>query len=153
MPVPIQSDHWSDTAISFSGPQASKPSYVVCPQHSHLYKVIVTNCQKLQFWALVVVVSVKLGVKVSLWKAVKRDSENICWLPMTRKNFFLQFFYFCICIWICVWICVCTCVWIYVWPELCCVMWDAKVGERWRKAGACIIGGQSWELYIAGIRN
>ena len=26
-------------------------------------------------------------------------------------------------------------------------------GERWRKAGACIIGGQSWELYIAGIRN
>ena len=40
--------------------------------------VIVTNCQKLQFWALVVVVSVKLGVKMSLWKAVKRDSENIC---------------------------------------------------------------------------
>ena len=37
--VPIQGDHWSDTAISFSGPQASKPSYVVrfvCPQHPHL---------------------------------------------------------------------------------------------------------------------
>ena len=36
----------------------------------------------------VVVVSVKLGVKMSHWKAVKRDPENSCTLPMTGRNYF-----------------------------------------------------------------